>query len=226
MIAVGVAGSARASESRHAPTPATIKGRSPKIFQAVRSLGFKKVALVGHDWGGPTCVRPRVDEPRQSSSVLGKLRTGRVAVGLLASGFLCACSSAYEPVRSPRIAMVVDGGSPSLVKDGTHYGNPAFGVGVLHAVQGNPRAEEQARIGRNLAFGGLVFDLAGLGSEAGGLLVLQHDRDRGEPSSLATGLILSGLGAVIVGGVMLITAQPHIYDAINIYNDGVSATPH
>ena len=145
----------------------------------------------------------------------------RVGVGLLASIFACACSSGYEPAKSPRITTIIEGGSPTFVKDGARYGNPAFAVGLVHAVQGNPRAEEQARIGRNLAIGGFAIDMAGLGSEIGGLVALQHDQGRGQPSTLATGLIFGGLGAVIVGGVMLFSAQPHIYDAVNIYNDGV-----
>ena len=148
----------------------------------------------------------------------------RVGVGLLAV-CACACSSGYEPARSPRISTVMESGWPTFVKDGTRYGNPAFGVGLVHAVQGNPRAEEQARIGRNLAIGGFVVDMAGLGSEIGGLVALQHDQDRREPSALSTGLIFGGLGAVIVGTVLLLSSQPHIFDAVNIYNDGVGTSP-
>jgi hypothetical protein len=119
----------------------------------------------------------------------------------------------------------MDGGNPTLVKDGVHYGNLAFGTGVVEAVQGNPQAEEQARIGRNLVIGGFVLDIMGLGGEVGGLVALRHEQDRGQPSTLGLGLLVGGLGAVTVGTVMLLTGQPHIYDAINMYNDGVSAPP-
>ena len=148
----------------------------------------------------------------------------RAGVGLLASVLVCACTSSYEPARSPRITTIVEGGSPTFVKDGARYGTPMYGVGLVRAVQGNTRAEEQARIGRNLAIGGLVFDLAGLSSDVGGIFAIEHDRGRGQPSALGTGLIFGGLGAVIVGTVLLLSAQPHIYDAVNIYNDGVDAS--
>jgi hypothetical protein len=153
------------------------------------------------------------------------LLAGRVAVGLLALVCTCACSSAYEPVRSPRIAVVMDGGTPTAVRDGTHYGNFAFGTGLVNAVQGNPRAEVQARIGRNLMIGGFVLDIVGLGSEFAGVIALQQDQDRDKPSALATGLVIGGLGAVVAGTVLLLAGPPHIYDAVNIYNDGVDAKP-
>jgi hypothetical protein len=149
----------------------------------------------------------------------------RVLVGLVALFLTCACSSSYEPARSPRITTVMEDGWPTFVKDGARYGTPAFGVGLVDAVQGNPRAEEQARIGRNLAIGGFVFDMVGLGSEIGGLVALEHDQLQHQPSTLATGLVFGGLGAVLVGSVMLLNAQPHIYDAVNIYNDGIDSGP-
>ena len=143
------------------------------------------------------------------------------ALGLLGLLLSCGCSSGYEPARSPRITTVVEGGMPTFVKDGERYGGPTFGVGLVHAVHGNPRAEQQARVGRNLAIGGFVLDMTGLGCEFGGLVALGHETDRGRPSALGAGLVFGGLGAVIVGSVMLLSAQPHLYDAINIYNDGL-----
>ena len=151
----------------------------------------------------------------------------RVAVGLLASILVCSCSSGYEPARSPRIAIVVEGGSPAFVKDGTRSGSTLFGGGLVDAVRGNPRAEEQARIARNLTIGGFVLDLAGFGSEVGGVVALAHEPgSNGHSSALGAGLLLGGLGAVLAGTIMLISAPPHVYDAVNIYNDGVDSARH
>ena len=134
------------------------------------------------------------------------------------------CSSSYEPARSPRIVTLVEGGTPKFVRDGQRIGSPAFGSGLVDAVRGNPEAERHARIGRNLIVGGFVLDIAGLGAEVGGLVALAHDRNQGhDSSSLGTGLVLGGLAAVIAGSVLIIAGQPHIYDAVNIYNDGVDA---
>lgn len=151
----------------------------------------------------------------------------RGLVVLLALVFIQGCSSSYEPAKSPRIQTVIEGGSPTFVRDGEHFGSPAFGTGLVDAVHGNPRAEHHARVGRNLIVGGLVLDLVGLGSEVGGLAVLAHDRSQpgDEASGLAVGLLVGGLAAVFAGTVMIIAGQPHVYDAINIYNDGLEASP-
>ena len=149
----------------------------------------------------------------------------RVGAGLFACASVCACSSSYEPAKSPRITTVVESGSPTFVKDGERYGTPLFSAGLVRAVQGNPRAVEQARIGRNFAIGGFVVTIAGAASEVGGLVALAHQGDGGSSAPLATGLVLGGIGAVIAGGVMLMVAQPHISDSVNIYNDGVGTSP-
>jgi len=153
------------------------------------------------------------------------MRNGLV-VGLAFSVSFSAagCSSSYEPARSPRIVTLVEGGTPKFVRDGERIGSPAFGSGLVDAVHGNPEAERHARIARNLIVGGFVLDIAGLGAEVGGLAVLAHDRNQGHDSpGLGTGLLLGGLAAVIAGSVLIIAGQPHIYDAVNIYNDGVDA---
>jgi hypothetical protein len=131
------------------------------------------------------------------------------------------CSSSYQPARSPRITTVVDSSVPVFVKDGKRYGTATFGGGLVHAVQGNPRAEEEARVGRNLVIGGLVFDIMGLTSETAGLILLTPNDHANR--NTATGLLLGGLLGVTVGSVLLLSAPPHIYDAVNIYNDGIDA---
>src|SRR5262249_1267457 len=40
---------------------------------------------------------------------------------------------------------------------------------------------------------------------------------------VGNGLLVGALVADIVGFVLAVNAPPHVYDAINIYNDGVSA---
>jgi hypothetical protein len=134
------------------------------------------------------------------------------------------CASSYEPVRSPRIAVVAEGSGPVVVKDGLHYGNLMFG-GVVDATRGNPRAEREARVGRNLAIGGFVLDLAGLGSSLAGIAVqAQHSNPADpQPSAGAAALVIGGLVGVTVGTILLLSSPPHTYDAINIYNDGLDA---
>jgi len=147
---------------------------------------------------------------------------------LLALIFTPGCTSSYEPARSPRIETVVDGGQPTFVKDGVHFGGPVWGSGLADAVHGNPQAEHHARVGRNLIVGGFVVSLAGLGVEIGGLVVsakANSSTAADSNSGVGTALVIGGLVVVLTGGVMMLAGQPHIYDAINIYNDGIQARP-
>ena len=151
----------------------------------------------------------------------------RGLVVLLGLSFMAGCTSSYEPARSPRIATLVEGGQPTFVKDGVHFGGPIWATGLVDAVQGNPRAEHHARVGRNLIVGGFVVSMVGLGTEIGALVAVAK-ADSAAPdahSGVATALAVSGAVVLIAGSVMMLSGQPHVYDAINIYNDGLDARP-
>ncbi|HYP99373.1 MAG TPA: hypothetical protein VER96_11950 [Polyangiaceae bacterium] len=147
----------------------------------------------------------------------------RGSIILLGLAFSQGCSSSYEPARSPRIVTVVEGGQPTFVKNGEHFGGPAFGSGLAEAVEGNAEAEHQATVGRNLVLGGFVLDLVGLGTMIGGTVVLAKNDTSPEPHADAAGtaLLVGGAVAVLAGSVLILCGQPHIYDAVNIYNDGL-----
>jgi|SRR6185369_3538846 len=147
------------------------------------------------------------------------MRRGLAVVLVVA--FTAGCSSSYEPARSPRIVTVVEGGQPTFVKNGERIGGPAFGSGLADAVASNPEAERQASIGRNLVLGGFVLDLVGLGSVIGGTVVFAKQDSPNEPSPAGTALVLGGVAAVLAGSVLILAGQPHIYDAVNIYNDSL-----
>ena len=153
------------------------------------------------------------------------MRRGLVVV--LAMCVAAGCSSSYEPARSPRIETVIAGGQPTFVKDGVHFGSPVWGTGLVDTVASNPQAQHHARVGRDLIAGGFALSLAGLVSEVGGLAVLIHDQNQqptqndAQASGLAVGLIVGGLAAAFAGSVLIMSGQPHVYDAVNIYNDGL-----
>jgi len=145
----------------------------------------------------------------------------RALVGLLGLSFVVGCSSRYEPARSPRIVTVMDAGTPTFVKDGERIGAVGFGGGLADAVRGNPRAEHEARVGHNLVVGGFVLDIAGLATLIGAEAALAQQRATDRPTGLPVGLALGGAAAIITGSILLIAGQPHIYDAVNLYNDGI-----
>jgi len=151
------------------------------------------------------------------------MRTGlAVLLGLV---FASGCSSSYQPVRSPRIVTVVDGGQPAFVKNGERVGTLALGTGLVDAVHGNPRAEHQARVGRNLTVGGFVLDIAGLSTEIGAVVVMAQDTHSDDHSTLGPALLLTGAVVAIAGSVLMLAGQPHLYDAVNIYNDELETGP-
>lgn len=145
----------------------------------------------------------------------------RELVGLLGLSFAVGCSSRYEPARSPRIVTVMDAGTPTFVKDGEHIGAVGFGGGLADAVRGNPRAEHEARVGHNLVVGGFILDIAGLGTLVGAEAALAQQRSTDRTSNVPVVLAIGGAAAIITGSILLIAGQPHIYDAVNLYNDGI-----
>ncbi|HEY4157265.1 MAG TPA: hypothetical protein VGM29_04175 [Polyangiaceae bacterium] len=127
------------------------------------------------------------------------------------------CSSGYQPAESPRASLVMDEGAPHVVRDGVDKGGFTFGDGVVNAVQGNRRAEEEARLGRKLIIGGFVLDLTGIALETGGLIYTIDNPQKNGAHGL--GLVNGGLSVGLAGTIMILNGQPHLYDALNIYND-------
>ncbi|HEU5074236.1 MAG TPA: hypothetical protein VFU02_08685 [Polyangiaceae bacterium] len=117
----------------------------------------------------------------------------------------------------------MDGGQFTLVRDGQRFETGLFGAGVTEAVEGNPAAVEHARTyrqytiaGWSLYVGGLAFTLTGAG-----LLGAGQRNDNPTQEHTGEALLLAGLATFITGMGFLIGAQPHLWDAINLYNDGV-----
>ena len=137
------------------------------------------------------------------------------------------CSTSYVPRPSPRVAVVMKGGTPSYVRDGQFYAGGGFGGDFDKAVQGNPEAEAHARAYQDGMLAGFLTSLGGAVSMGAGVGVLVADSKRSpddaSSSAQTAGLVLiaGGLAASIVSAVLFSNAQPHHWDAINIYNDGL-----
>ncbi len=148
------------------------------------------------------------------------------AVALLAAPLLAGCgASAYTPRPSPRLAVTTDDGSMVLTKNGRKYPFGPFGGEIEEAVQGVPRAEEEARSYKSKLVTGFVLSTIGAVSAGVGAGILVDNELQPTPSTpveigsvtaLVGGLVLS-----IVGGVVSGSAQPHLWNAINIYNDSL-----
>jgi hypothetical protein len=140
---------------------------------------------------------------------------------------MTGCSTHYVPQARGRISVVMDPGM-GLYKDGRTYKAGLFGGDVDEAVAGNPRAEEEVAAYQSDQTIGTVLSFAGLAAVLGGAAVLGAD----VPNSSQTNALPPSLG-LMLGGVVLelvslgftLSAQPHLWDAINIYNDGVDPSP-
>jgi hypothetical protein len=132
------------------------------------------------------------------------------------------CSTHYTPAPGPRLSVVMSGGSLAYHKQGRTYPHGFFGAGLVEAVEEEPEAREAAEKYRDRSIAGFTATIGGVVCAAVGLGYLAA-RDRGsdgeEVGLVAGGSLLCLLGGVIAGTVLLATAQPYQWDAINIYND-------
>ena len=137
---------------------------------------------------------------------------------LVASGsFVTGCATSFEP-RSPHIAIVRGQLSRGYVKDGVHYDGGPFGGEVGEAVKGVPEAERHTDAYAALSTAGsiTIFGSEGL---AIGASVVAATVDKSEArDATQIGLIIGSAVALVTGVVLHVMAEPHLYDAANIYN--------
>jgi hypothetical protein len=147
-----------------------------------------------------------------------------ISFGLLVALAATGCSSSYEPAKSPLIATAWRNGYPSYYRDGKEYPSGLLLDGVEDAVQGNPRAQEEARAAHHLMIGGLVFGVAGLGALGAGVAVAASNPSESPANEVALGLLIGSIAANLTAAVLFANAYPHAYDAVNIYNDSIKTT--
>jgi hypothetical protein len=140
---------------------------------------------------------------------------------------LPACSSTYKPRPSPRIAIVLEHGQPALVKGGERYEIGVFGGGLVDAVEGNAAAEDHAETFRNRTITGFAMSLGGVAFALGGASLLAAGAfDSRDPADamVFTGaaVAFTGFGLMIASLFVTMSAPPHLWDAINVYNDAVT----
>jgi hypothetical protein len=150
-------------------------------------------------------------------------------LALLAPGLptLTGCGAAiYHPRPSPRIQVTSEGSSLVLLKDGHTFGTGIFGSGIEEAVKGNARAEEEAHSYQTKGTAGFVLGLLGSLTSAGGAGLIVGNEVQATPSTdlriAGLGMAFGGLALSIVGNILSNGAQPHLWNAVNIYNDGLT----
>jgi hypothetical protein len=150
-------------------------------------------------------------------------------VAVLAS-FTFGCSSSYVPAASPRVSLVMRGGTYSYVRDGKEYDGGLFGGEIEEAVRGNREAEEYAREYKDGMVTGFTLSLLGVAAAIGGATLVGASVGR-DSSTLsptgAAGLAVTGGGLLteIIGVIVEANAVTHVFDAVNAYNDGLLRDP-
>ncbi len=148
-----------------------------------------------------------------------------IPAAVIACTFSIGCTSDYLPRPGPRLSMTMDSGKIMYVRDGKKYEGGFLGGDIEDAVQGNRRAEEYAseyKTGMVTGFALTMISAAGLvagavltGTEAG-------NQESVSRSPLPGVLVLGGSLVLDVAAIIvLMNAQPHLFDAINAYNDDV-----
>jgi hypothetical protein len=149
------------------------------------------------------------------------------------------CGTSYSPREPGRLNFVMSGtGEEALEKDGKRYRVQGFSDELVEAVRGNSAAEEHARrfvhhqrlasgfaIATAVALGFAVIFLAASMAEPAGTVSPEPTptQDNGWKLGLASGIAALIAGGTLTGAVVNShSAEGHLYDAINIYNDDVA----
>jgi hypothetical protein len=134
------------------------------------------------------------------------------------------CATHYQPRMSPRISVAMSGGMPEYTRDGQVFEHGLAGGGLVDAVAGDPEATEAAETYNNRMIGGLVSDGIALACVGAGIGLTANRASRNEGiDPLAGAAITCGLAGAVVALVLIASAQPYQWDAINLYNDHVDA---
>ncbi len=141
-----------------------------------------------------------------------------------------ACSSSYVPAVSPRVSLVMKGGTYAYVRDGKEYEGGIFGGDIEEAVRGNPQAEEYAREYKDGMLTGFALSVLGVAAPKCGATMAGASVGSTESNASTlgvAGLAITGGGLLteIIGVIVQANALTHVFDAVNAYNDGLARPP-
>jgi hypothetical protein len=157
----------------------------------------------------------------ETSMKRGARSEPRAHAGRVVAAFVLAtvgCATSHVPQQSPRVVFTMDGGAVKLTRDGKSFGI----FEADQAVAGNAEAEAEARTYRHRTTAGLIADFAGLGLIIGGSVVA-HSGSSSTRNDVGAGLVVGGLASIAVALPLVFTGLPHLYDAVNIYNDALAS---
>jgi hypothetical protein len=144
---------------------------------------------------------------------------GPLAAALALVCLNAGCSTHYQPRPGPRLSVVMEGGALAYQRDGETIQHGFFGGGLVEAVESDPAALEAAETYRGRMVGGFVAQLIGIGCFAGGTAWAVSEESDQTQREIFAGSLTCLLAGALTGSILILTAQPYHWDAINIYND-------
>ena len=128
------------------------------------------------------------------------------------------CAASYTPREPGRISFL----GTELVKDGKHFGIGLISSEPVEAVAGNPAAEEAVRRHvRRKRIAGILY-LLSVGSLGGAIAIHPGSNENVDRTAAGMGLLFVAAPAFLIASLIVFnSAQGPLYDAVNIYNDGV-----
>ena len=155
------------------------------------------------------------------------MRSNGFVVAVLASS-TAGCSSSYVPAASPRLSLIMEGGTYAFVRDGKKYEGGVTGGDIEEAVQGSPKAEEYAHEYKTGMTTGFAMTILGAAAAVGGLTLfgVQAAHQTSGDTLPPAGLLVASGGLIVelIGVAVASNALPHLFDAINAYNDALRAS--
>jgi hypothetical protein len=139
----------------------------------------------------------------------------------LAGLALTACSSNYIPQSRGRVAVTMEMGTPTYVRDGVKYPHGFLGSGLIDSVAGNRSAEQAAHEYRNRLGTGILVGLIGTVCVPVAFAFALKSANDTRSNDIRPALWVA-LGCTVVMGAgfgYAATAEPYRWDAINIFND-------
>jgi hypothetical protein len=140
-------------------------------------------------------------------------------------GMVGACSSSYMPRSRGRIAVMMQNGAPTYVRDGQPHPHGWFGAGLSEAVAGNRLAEQAADEYHDRLVDGVLLTTVGAlcmpATLAYALVQSEEGSGLSRTSGEIAGAVAIGCAVMLVGGAAYAaSAEPYRWDAINLFNDG------
>ncbi len=164
-------------------------------------------------------VSPASSRARRLSSWSARLWSAPLAAVLAVSS--SACLAHTQPRPSERIQVLDAVGVRTFAKEGKIVDDGLLGGGLYEIVKEDPAAADQAAAHRTDITWSVGVAGAGIASAAAGVgLVATSDRDLRTAGAVA--LVAAGLSTIPIA-ILRLTADTHMWNAINAYNEVVEA---